>query len=150
LDRLLAVASLGNLRFGVVPDSTRMPLIPLHPFWIFDDRLVQVETWSAELNITERHEVALYEQVFEQYAQAAAYGPAARRVLAGVLAELAAAPGAVPGAVPGPVSGAISGPVSGTVPHQASRATDGTAGGDPWGDARSGDGTSAMWGKDSQ
>ncbi|AXI76874.1 helix-turn-helix domain-containing protein [Peterkaempfera bronchialis] len=92
LDRLLAVGSLGNLRFGVIPDGAPLPLMPLHPFWIFDDRLVQVETWSAELNLTDRREVALYEQVFERHAGAAAYGPAARRIVAGVMAELSAGP----------------------------------------------------------
>ncbi|WP_377272292.1 helix-turn-helix domain-containing protein [Peterkaempfera sp. SMS 1(5)a] len=92
LDRLLAVGSLGNLRLGVIPDTAPLTLMPLHPFWIFDDRLVQIETWSAELNLTDPGEVALYEQVFTRHADAAAYGPAARRILAAVMAELPTGP----------------------------------------------------------
>ncbi|WP_245687060.1 helix-turn-helix domain-containing protein [Streptacidiphilus griseoplanus] len=92
LDRLLAIGSLGTLRLGVIPDGAPLALMPLHAFWIFDDRLVQVETWSAELNLTDPGEVALYEQVFARHAEAAAYGTAARRILTGVMAELSSGP----------------------------------------------------------
>lgn len=88
LDRLLAVGSLANVRLGVVPDSAPLPLAPLHPFWIFDDRLVQAEVWTAELNITEPHEIELYVRVFDTYARAAVYGAEARRVITHVLQEL--------------------------------------------------------------
>jgi hypothetical protein len=108
LDRLLAVGSLGNLRFGVIPDGVPVPLVPLHPFWIFDDRLVQIETWSAELNLTGRREVELYEQVFERHARAAAYGTAARQVVAEVLAELSATlPQQLPQQLPHPAEAAL-------------------------------------------
>lgn len=93
LDRLLAVGSLANLRLGVIPDTAAVPLMPLHAFWIFDDRLVQIETWSAELNVTDRREVELYQEVFERHAGSAAYGTAARRIVAGVMAELSAQSG---------------------------------------------------------
>ncbi|MEZ0088898.1 Scr1 family TA system antitoxin-like transcriptional regulator [Streptacidiphilus sp. EB129] len=89
LDRLLAVTSLANVRLGVIPDEAQLPLAPLHPFWIYDERLVQVETWSAEINVTEPAEITLYLQVFEHYARSAVYGAAARRVVGAVLAELA-------------------------------------------------------------
>ncbi|MEZ0067195.1 hypothetical protein ABIA32_003208 [Streptacidiphilus sp. MAP12-20] len=97
LDRLLAVASLPGVRLGVIPDEALLPLSPLHSFWIYDERLVQVETWTAEVNVTDAAEIALYLRVFEHYAAVARYGGGARRVLATVLAELGApADAAVP------------------------------------------------------
>ncbi|MBF9066546.1 helix-turn-helix domain-containing protein [Streptacidiphilus fuscans] len=91
LDRLLAVASLPGVRLGVIPDGTALPLAPLHSFWAFDERLVQVETWTAEINVTDADEIDLYLRVFEHYADAARYGAGARQVVTTVLAELAGA-----------------------------------------------------------
>jgi transcriptional regulator with XRE-family HTH domain len=88
LDRLLAVSSLSNVRLGVVPDQAGWPLAPLHPFWIYDARLVQAEIWTAELNLTEPREIALYQRVFESYAAIAVYGAEARRIVNRVVEEL--------------------------------------------------------------
>ncbi|WP_042432197.1 helix-turn-helix domain-containing protein [Streptacidiphilus anmyonensis] len=87
LDRLLAVASLPGVRLGVIPDTAALPLAPLHSFWIFDDRLVQVETWTAEVNVSEASEIALYRRVFDHYVAVARYGSAARAIVSSVLSE---------------------------------------------------------------
>jgi transcriptional regulator with XRE-family HTH domain len=88
LDRLLAVASLDGVRVGVLPDAALLPFAPLHPFWIHDAHLVQVETWTAEINVTSAPEVSVYERVFDAYASVAVYGSEARDVIGTVLREL--------------------------------------------------------------
>ncbi|SEL80710.1 helix-turn-helix domain-containing protein [Streptacidiphilus jiangxiensis] len=100
LDRLLAVGSLPGVRLGLVPDSAPLPLAPLHSFWIFDDRLVQVETWTAEVNVTEPAEIALYRKVFDRYVAVARYGSAARHLLTSVMAGIAQADEMIDASVP--------------------------------------------------
>lgn len=61
LDRLLTVLSLPRVRLGVIPAPTAYR-VPTNQFIMFDDRMVQVETVSAELTITQPREIALYAQ----------------------------------------------------------------------------------------
>jgi hypothetical protein len=49
LDRLLAVASLPNIELGVIPTSVQLPFPAMQGLWIYDDKLVSVNTVSAEL-----------------------------------------------------------------------------------------------------
>jgi transcriptional regulator with XRE-family HTH domain len=139
LDRLLAVGSLANVRLGVVPDAALLPLAPLHPFWIFDERLVQAEVWTAELNITEAREVEVYTRVFDSYARAAFYGAEARRLIGQVLQELAGYEprcGPPTGSVTGASGGAASAPPAGgdvgapLLPPQLMRGQQGRRGAD--------------------
>jgi transcriptional regulator with XRE-family HTH domain len=61
------------LRLGVLPTRARH-YMTLCGFWIFDDREVQVETYSAAVRITQPREVAMYAKVFDHYAKRAVYG----------------------------------------------------------------------------
>lgn len=88
IDRLLATSSLDNLTLGVIPWEADLPFAPNHGFWIFDQRLVLVETFGAELSLTDPSEIRLYTRVFEQLAARARYGEQARAILARVLADL--------------------------------------------------------------
>jgi len=89
LDRLLAVASMRNIKLGVIPFHTQYVTDPRHGFWLLDDELVRVETYSAELNLRQPEEIQLYSRIFEQHAAVASYGPAARAIIGRVLQELA-------------------------------------------------------------
>ena len=89
LDRLLAVASMRNIKLGVIPFHTQYVTDPRHGFWLLDDELVRVETYSAELNLRQPEEIQLYNRIFEQHAAVASYGPAARAIIGRVLQELA-------------------------------------------------------------
>lgn len=65
LDRLLAVMSLPRVVFGIIPNHAEY-CVPTNQFVIFDNRLVHVETVSAELSISQPREVALYNKAFQQ------------------------------------------------------------------------------------
>jgi transcriptional regulator with XRE-family HTH domain len=82
LDRL----KLPHLRLGIVPLAARYR-VPLHNgFWILDDRLVQFDTYSAELSLVRPDEVALYGRAFERLAALAVYGPEVRTMIMAALA----------------------------------------------------------------
>ncbi|MBV8992705.1 MAG: hypothetical protein JO287_03155 [Pseudonocardiales bacterium] len=54
-----------------------------------DDERVLVETFSAELNLVQAPEIALYTKISEQFAAAASYGRSARAIIARVIEDLA-------------------------------------------------------------
>ncbi|MEV8517450.1 helix-turn-helix transcriptional regulator [Dactylosporangium sp. NPDC051484] len=82
LDRLLALASLPRVSLGIVPAMGERRIWPSAGFWIFDQGTVRVETPSAELTITQRSEIAAFEQRFERLQESAVYGQDARAVIA--------------------------------------------------------------------
>ncbi len=88
LDRLLALISMPNLRLGIVPFQTDYPVTPLHGFWIYDDKLVLVETLAAELNLAQPQEVRFYSAIYRQLAQVALYTSAARALVTAALQDL--------------------------------------------------------------
>jgi len=88
LDRLIAVSSLGNVELGVIPFSVRVPLAPMHGFWIFDDQLVTVETFGGELMLREPAQIELYAKAFDALQRAALVGEQARAALTRVLGDL--------------------------------------------------------------
>ncbi len=90
LDRLMTATTLPNVKLGIIPFGTRLTRVPLHGFWIIDDRLVQVETFTAELNLAQPEEVEAYAAAFRRFAGDASYGAAARSVIAAVTSELRA------------------------------------------------------------
>jgi transcriptional regulator with XRE-family HTH domain len=88
LDRLVAVSSLGNVELGVIPFNVRVPLAPMHGFWIFDEQLVTVETFGGELMLREPAQIELYARAFDALRGAARFGEQARAILTQVLADL--------------------------------------------------------------
>jgi hypothetical protein len=92
LDRLMAIASMRNIKLGVIPFTTKYVADPRHGFWLLDDELVRVETYSAELNLRQPQEIELYTRIFEQHAAVASYGPTARAIIGRVLQDLASEP----------------------------------------------------------
>lgn len=87
LDRLLTILSLPRVHLGVLPASAAYR-VPTNQFIMFDDRMVQVETVSAELTITQPREVALYAKSFEELSGLAMYGQGAKELIAARLARL--------------------------------------------------------------
>ncbi|MGH3824981.1 MAG: Scr1 family TA system antitoxin-like transcriptional regulator [Pseudonocardiaceae bacterium] len=49
LDRLMAISSMRNVKLGIIDFKTKYVIDPRHNFWVLDNDLVQVETYSAEL-----------------------------------------------------------------------------------------------------
>jgi hypothetical protein len=70
-----------TVHLGLVPQEAALRLPPANLFWIFDDRLVVVEDWHAELWLDEAHTIALYSRVWETFNEAAVYGTDAQRVI---------------------------------------------------------------------
>ena len=89
LDRLVSFAALPNVRLGIIPFETAYVVAPTHGFWLLDDDRVMVETFSAELNLAQPQEIELYGRIFQQMAQAASYGRAARAIITRVIDDLA-------------------------------------------------------------
>lgn len=90
LDRLVSLSALRNVRLGIVGFDTRPVVAPWHGFWLLDSERVVIETYSAELNLAQPQEIALYSSIFEQLAGGASYGSAARAIITRVMDELAA------------------------------------------------------------
>jgi Domain of unknown function (DUF5753) len=90
LDRLVSVATMKTIRFGVIPFEVQLPVAPVHGFWIYDDRLVYVEHLTAELKLTQPTEIATYMALFTKLAEVARYDADARAVITRALADLVA------------------------------------------------------------
>jgi transcriptional regulator with XRE-family HTH domain len=88
LGHLLEVSRLPWLRLGILPTGVRH-YMTFCGFWIFDNRVVQLETYSAAITITQPGEIAMYAKVFEHYSSRAVYGPQARDLISQALADLA-------------------------------------------------------------
>ncbi|MGW1072285.1 helix-turn-helix domain-containing protein [Streptomyces sp. NPDC002537] len=88
LDRLLVVMKLPRLSLGLIPRDAPMRIWPGNPFSMFDDKLVLVETYSAEFSVTQQREIALYAKAFDLLRQSAVYGEAARRLIEAALVHL--------------------------------------------------------------
>jgi transcriptional regulator with XRE-family HTH domain len=78
LDRLLAVMSLPRVGLGIIPSMAERIVMPSAGFLIFDEEMVQAETVSAWLTVTQPQEIALYARRFELLRQSAAHGCEAR------------------------------------------------------------------------
>ncbi len=87
LDRLLTVLSLPRVSLGVVPTRTAYR-VPTNQFIMFDDRVVHVESVSAELAISQPREIALYAKAFQDLSSVAVYGKGARNLIGRALTGL--------------------------------------------------------------
>ena len=90
LDRLVTLSTMPTIRFGVIPFEAKLPLAPVHGFWLMDERVVGVENFTASQNLTQVSEVSAYVRIFEQFASAARYDSEARAVTTRALADLSA------------------------------------------------------------
>ncbi|SFR29660.1 Helix-turn-helix domain-containing protein [Lentzea waywayandensis] len=91
LDRLVSLSTLPNLKLGVIDFRTLYRHeFPTHGFWLLGEDLVQVETFSAELNLAQPQEIELYGKIFESLAGIASYGRAARQIIMRVIDDLSA------------------------------------------------------------
>ncbi|WP_328916036.1 MULTISPECIES: helix-turn-helix domain-containing protein [unclassified Streptomyces] len=89
LDRLISFSALPNVRLGIIGFETAYVVAPAHGFWLLDSDRVMVETFSAELNLAQPQEVALYTGVFDSLAATAGYGRSARAIINRVIDDLA-------------------------------------------------------------
>ncbi|GGL16781.1 Scr1 family TA system antitoxin-like transcriptional regulator [Nocardia jinanensis] len=81
LDRLLTAMSLPRVVLGIVPAGAEYRTPVMNDFIMFDIRMVQVETISAELTITQPSEIAVYGKAFHTLTSQAIHGQAARAMI---------------------------------------------------------------------
>ncbi|MBB4935604.1 transcriptional regulator with XRE-family HTH domain [Lipingzhangella halophila] len=81
LDRVARACELPNVRLGVVPWSVRLPVMPPHGFTVFDDEAVTVETFTAQMTITEPDAVAAYVDAYARLEAVAVTGDEAAEML---------------------------------------------------------------------
>ena len=88
LDRIAGLVGMRSVDIAVVPAGARLRVVPSHGFWIFDDRMVVVETIGAELRLDDPEAVVPYRRVFEALSAAAVREAAAHRLLARIRGDL--------------------------------------------------------------
>jgi transcriptional regulator with XRE-family HTH domain len=88
LDRLAGLVGLDTVQLGIVPFEAALTLTPRHGFWIYDQRLVIVETISAEMWLTDAPDVDLYVKAWDRLNASAKYGRLAHRLIARARAAL--------------------------------------------------------------
>ncbi|MFI6996512.1 DUF5753 domain-containing protein [Nocardia sp. NPDC050175] len=87
MDRLLTAMSLPRVVLGIVPSAHRYTT-PTNNFIMFDTRMVQVETVTAELTITQPSEIALYDKAFHRLKDQAVHGKDARAMITAAMDAL--------------------------------------------------------------
>jgi len=87
LDRLMVLAGLDNVELGILRLDAELPILMLEGFWIYDERLVRVETLSAELTFREPYDVERYIRAFEALWLAAEQGEKATAALGRITRE---------------------------------------------------------------
>jgi hypothetical protein len=88
LDRLLAVISLPSVDLSIIPTGAERKVMPSGGFLIFDDEMVQTETVSAELTVTQPQEIALYARRFALLRPSAVSGRDARHLIQRAISEI--------------------------------------------------------------
>lgn len=81
LDRLFNLVGLRSVELGILPFGAQLRRTAPHAFWIYDRRLVIVETVSEELWLTGDEDIQLYERAWNWLAESAVYGTAARHLI---------------------------------------------------------------------
>ncbi|MBT8227824.1 MAG: helix-turn-helix domain-containing protein [Dactylosporangium sp.] len=87
LEWLLEATRMPRVSLGVVPRGVPYTVPRNNAFTIYDNRLVTVATYTAELTLTQRHEVAIYERAFDCLQALALRGSAARDLIGAALAH---------------------------------------------------------------
>jgi transcriptional regulator with XRE-family HTH domain len=85
LTRLLDASRHPRISIGVVPLPAPYTVPRNNAFTIYDDRLVTVATYTAELSLTQRHEIALYAKAFDRLLALAVHGRSAQAMVEAVL-----------------------------------------------------------------
>ncbi|MFB8772082.1 helix-turn-helix domain-containing protein [Streptomyces broussonetiae] len=88
LDRLYNLVGQQRIELGIIPFGAQLRRTAPHAFWIYDRRLVIVETISEELWLTGDEDVAVYERAWAWLDESAEYGAPARRLIGRARASL--------------------------------------------------------------
>jgi transcriptional regulator with XRE-family HTH domain len=92
LNRLLTITSQHRISLGIIPSTGHRYTWVSVGFWIFDQHTVHIDTPSAELTITQRSEIAVFERKFLRHQQSAVYGREARSLINKAIVDLLSEP----------------------------------------------------------
>ncbi|WP_445401607.1 helix-turn-helix domain-containing protein [Streptomyces sp. LE64] len=81
LDRLMSVIGLDTVTLGVIPTTATLKRAPSHGFWIYDRRVVVVETIGAELWLDDTETIRVYEKAWDWLMESAVHGAQAQRLI---------------------------------------------------------------------
>lgn len=81
LGRLFNLVGQQRIEVGIIPFGAQLRRTAPHAFWIYDRRLVIVETISEELWLTGDDDVDVYERAWQWLEESAVYGAPARRLI---------------------------------------------------------------------
>ncbi|EGX60078.1 putative DNA-binding protein [Streptomyces zinciresistens K42] len=88
LDRLRSMVGMDTVQLGIIPFAAELRRSPSHGFWIYDRRLVIVETLSTEMWLDDEESVALYERAWQWLDDSAVYDATAHRLIGRASAAL--------------------------------------------------------------
>jgi transcriptional regulator with XRE-family HTH domain len=88
LDRLLSAMTLPNVALGIIPSTATRKVVGSAGFWIFDDKLVRLETPTASIEVSQPQETAMYRKMFDDLRRPAVYGKDARSLIIQLQREL--------------------------------------------------------------
>ncbi|MGW4301227.1 helix-turn-helix domain-containing protein [Streptomyces sp. NPDC004646] len=81
LHHLGGVIGLDTVELGIIPFDASLKIWPGNSFWVYDERLVVVEDWHAELWLDDADSVALYLRTWNTLRESAVYGADAHNVI---------------------------------------------------------------------
>ncbi|MEU8749731.1 helix-turn-helix transcriptional regulator [Streptomyces chartreusis] len=88
LDRLRSMVGMDTVQLGIIPFAAELRRSPSHGFWIYDRRLVIVETLSTEMWLDDEESITLYERAWDWLADSAVYDATAHRLIGRASAAL--------------------------------------------------------------
>ena len=93
IDRLTSIATLANVRLGVIPLDAPVTMAPLSAFVLFEmpeQIIVTVELLTDEIEIIDPEQIARYQQAIKQWETSAVFGSEATQLLTRIRCELLA------------------------------------------------------------
>ena len=81
LHHLAGAIGLDTVELGIIPFSASLKIWPGNSFWVYDERLVVVEDWHAELWLDDADSIALYLRTWKTLRESAVYGADAHNVI---------------------------------------------------------------------
>jgi transcriptional regulator with XRE-family HTH domain len=88
LHHVASISTLATVHLGVIPWTAEVREVALHGFHVYDDRLVVVGLATSTVTFTDPRDVGRYLELFDELAQSAVFGDAARAVITGIAAQL--------------------------------------------------------------
>ncbi|MFH9075188.1 helix-turn-helix domain-containing protein [Streptomyces alboflavus] len=81
LHHLAGAIGLDTVDLGIIPFDASLKIFPGNSFWVYDQRLVVVEDWHAELWIDDADSIVIYLRVWDTLKKSAVYGTDAHNII---------------------------------------------------------------------